>query len=191
MGFGASRPRTTAVRIAGDCAEASVDTRRMTQRNGVPAADALALDEVVEEASRAIAGMDPAGVFETVKGLEVAVGTGWSESGNTMDYATPAQLFADSEAFQRQLRDRTREARVVAFPALAVLDPEKAAVLFGRTIELALEKSHQVSFEANVFRGLWLSWKEHVPLGLAHRTVTFRPTGSRGSFVVQVDFKAA
>lgn len=132
----------------------------MTDRNGVPAADALVLDEIVEEACRSLASVDPERLFETVKGLQVAVGTGWSDSGNTLEYRTPAEVFADAEALRAELRARTRAARVVAFPALATLDPAAAAPLFARTIPLALERSHQVSFEANVFRGLWLRWQE-------------------------------
>lgn len=162
-----------------DEAETPIDNRRMSDRNGVPADDALALDEVVEDACRSITGMDPERLFETVKGLEVAVGTGWSDAGKTLEYAPTVQVFASAEAFQEQLRERTRAARVVAFPALAVLDPARAAPLFARTIGLAIEKAHQVSFEANVFRGLWLRWQE---LGAYLPAATFAELFLRGRF---------
>src|SRR5690348_7535940 len=113
--------------------------------NGVPAAVAQILHDVVEEACVLVSAREPNEVFAAVKGLDLAIGTDWSPSGATMTYEAPAKLFADAASFRAALEARTREARIAVFPALALLDERGAARLFDKMVRLDLSGSHQVS----------------------------------------------
>jgi hypothetical protein len=127
--------------------------------NGMPADDAKAAHGIVERACILVLKRDPNEVFDTVVALQLSVGTSWSEIGTTMTYVWPRELFTDAADLRAKLEQRTREARLVAFPALAALDLDAAAPLFARSLPLDFASSHQVSFEGNLYRGLWLRYQ--------------------------------
>ena len=136
----------------------------MEMTNGMPADDARILDDIALRACALVEKIGDEQLFATASTLEISVGTDWSSAGTSMTYKLPRDLFASASGLRQALARRTREARLTAFPVLAVLDAAAAAPLFGESTRLRHENAHAVSYEANLVRNLWARWQELMAL---------------------------
>ncbi len=118
--------------------------------------------ELVESACKSLSSFSPEQIWPIVQTLEFGLGTNFISIGTTLTYKLPREIFTSADAFMKALAQRTYEARTLAFPILATINPVAATPIFIDFLDSQFS-FYDMSYEAGVMRAVGLVWAVMLP----------------------------